>query len=87
MSTLEERKRQLRLSNAYMSGELILGVKYRHNSQVSFTDEEGDKAEGWTVGVGPIEPEPIYTVERSDSGGDKEVKQSVITLLFDPHEK
>ncbi len=87
MSTLEEGKRQLKLSNAYMAGELILGVKYRHNSQVRFTDEEGEKAEGWVVGVGPAEPEPIYTIERSDGGGDEEVKQSEITLIFDPHEQ
>jgi len=70
-----------------MAGEFILDVKYRHNSHVSFIDEDGNKAEGWIVSVGPVEPEPVYTVERSDGGGDEEVKQSVITLIFDPHEK
>jgi|GEM_PF-2594354 len=85
MSTLEDRKRQLKLSNAYMAGELILGVKFHHNSHVSFIDEEGNKVDGWIVSVGQIEQEPIYTVERCDGCGEEEVKQSDITLLFDPH--
>ena len=36
MSTLKERQEQLKLSNAYLSGEKILGVKFRHNSHVRF---------------------------------------------------
>jgi hypothetical protein len=86
MSTLEERKKQLKLSNAYLGGERIFGVKYRHNSHISFTDEIGVAIEGWIVGVGPIEPEPIYTIERADGGGDEEIKETLITLIFDPHE-
>ena len=87
MSKLEERKKQLELSNAYLSGEKIFGVKFRHNSHVSFVDEHGNKAEGWIVSVGPIEPEPVYTVERSDGQGDEKVLENKIELLFDPHEK
>ena len=86
MSTAEDRKKQLQLSNAYMAGEKIFNVKFRHNSQISFVDEAGEKAEGWIVGVGPVEPEPVYTVERSDGEGGEEVKESLIELLSDPHE-
>lgn len=87
MSNLENRKRILELSNAYLSGEKICGVKYRHNSHVSFQDTDGKLYEGWIVSVGPIEPEPIYSIERTDGSGDQEVKESLIGLIYDPHEK
>ena len=87
MSKLNDRKRRLNLSKAYVAGEKILGVKFRHNSQVRFIDEDGNKAEGWIVAVGPIEPELIYTIERADGGGDEDVRESVVELLFDPHKK
>jgi hypothetical protein len=87
MCSAEDRKKQLQLSNAFIAGERILNVKFRHNSHVSFIDEDGEKAEGSIVSVGPIEPEPVYTVERSDGNGDEEVKESLIKLLYDPHEK
>lgn len=87
MSNLEDRKRNLELSNAYISGEKICGVKYRHNSHVSFQDTDGKSYEGWIVSVGPIEPEPIYTIERTDGSGNQEVKESIIELIYDPHEK
>jgi len=38
------------------------------------------------VSVGPIEPEPVYTVERCDGGGDEEVLESKLELILDPHE-
>ncbi len=85
MDTLKDRKRH-DLSKSYLSGEKILGVKFRHNSHVSYTDESGKVAEGWIVGVGPVEPEPVYTIERSDGSGDDEVRESAVTLLSDPHE-
>lgn len=87
MSSADDRRRQLELSNAYLSGEKILGVKFCHNSHVRFIDAEGKKAEGWIVSVGPIEPIPIYTVERSDGHGDDEVPETNVELIFDPHEK
>ena len=87
MTSIEERKRQLALSNAYLGGELILGVKYHHNSFVEFTDSRGKRTEGHIVSVGPVEPEPIYTVERNDGGPDEEVLESAIRVLFDPHEE
>ena len=75
------------LSNAFMAGERIFGIKFRHNSHVRFVNDDGAQAEGWIVGVGPIEPEPIYTIERSDGDADEEVPESKIELLFDPHER
>jgi len=86
MTNLEDRKHQQDLSKRYVAGEKILGDKFRHNSHVSFTDESGQDAEGWIVGVGPIEPETVYTIERSDGLGDEEVRESVVKLLSDPHE-
>jgi len=87
MSTLDDRKRQRELSNAYLAGERIFGVKFRHNSHVRFVDANKQKAEGWIVSVGPIEPEPIYTIERADGQGDEEVAETHVVLIFDPHEK
>jgi len=85
MTDLEERIRNQKLSKAYLSGERIFGVKFRHNSQVRFIDEDGNRAKGWIVAVGPIEPEPVYTVERADGEGDEEILESKIELIFDPH--
>lgn len=86
MTDLEERIKNQKFSKAYLSGERIFGVKFRHNSQVSFLSDDDKKIQGWIVAVGPIEPEPIYTVERSDGEGDEEILESKIELIFDPHE-
>ncbi len=85
MTTAEERIKQRDLSNAYISGELIFDVKYHHNSQIEFTDD-GQIVEGWIVGVGPIEPEPIYTIQRADGGQDEEILESMIKVLNNHHE-
>jgi len=85
MTTAKERKKQQDLSKAYLAGEKIFDVKYRHNSRVSYLDANGDTIEGWIVGVGPIEPEPIYTIERKDRQSDDEIAESRLTLLLDPH--
>jgi len=87
MDTKEERKKQLELSNAYLGGEKIGGVKYRHNSVVSYVDLDGNEVEGWIVSVGPLEPMPIYTVERSDGQGDEEIPEANLKLVLDPHEE
>ena len=87
MRNAEELKNQRDLSSAFMSGERIFGVRFRHNSHVRFSTEDGAAAEGWIVAVGPVEPEPIYTIERRDGGGDEEVPESKIELIFDPHEQ
>jgi len=86
MATGKERIKQRDLSNAYIAGELIFGVKHHHNSQVEFIDEENKVVEGWIVGVGPIEPEPVYTIQRADGEQDAEVLESMIKVLFNPHE-
>lgn len=49
------------------------GIKFRHNSLVTFVGADGIGHEGWIVGVAPIEPEPVYTVERRDGEEDAEV--------------
>ena len=86
MSTPHDVERRLRWANAYLAGERIAGVKFRHNSLVRFTDQHGDSSEGWTVTVRPSEPEPVYVVERADGAGDEEVSESLIELISDRDE-
>jgi hypothetical protein len=86
MPTPEEIKERSRLNNAFLAGEKILGIKFRHNSQVAFVGEDDIRSEGWIVAVGPIEPEPVYTVECCDGSGDEEVLESKLELILDPHE-
>ena len=87
MPTPEEIKERNRLNNAFLAGERIPGIKFRHNSQVTFVGADGVAHEGWIVGVAPIEPEPVYTVERCDGGEDEEVRESNLELIVDPHER
>lgn len=84
MPTPDEIKNRRDLNRAFLAGEKILGIKYRHNSRVAF-EEDGRRVEGWIVGVQPINPEAIYTVERCDGGGDEEIVESRIELILDPH--
>lgn len=86
MPTPEEFKKHRELSNAFLAGERILGIKFRHNSLVAFVGAAGTRCEGWIAGVGPIEPEPVYTIERCDSTGDEEILESKLELILDPHE-
>lgn len=86
MPTSDEIKTRRDLNNAYLAGERIFGVRFRHNSHVAFRDQDDLRVEGWIVSVGPIEPEPIYTIERCDGNGDEEVSESRIHLILDPHE-
>ena len=86
MPTPEEIKERSRLNNAFLAGEKILGIKFRHNSQVAFVGADRVRNEGWIVAVGPIEPEPVYTVERCDGGGDEEILESKLEIILDPHE-
>jgi len=86
MPASDEIKKNRDLNNAFLAGETILGIKFRHNSHVSFEGQDGVRLEGWIVSVGPIEPEPIYTVECCDGSGDEEVVESRIELILDPHE-
>jgi hypothetical protein len=82
----QDRKTQIAMGNAFLAGEKIAGIKFRHNSHVRCEDSDGVTFEGWIVSVGPFDPEPIYTIERSDGGGDEEVLESKVALIHDPHE-
>ena len=86
MARAEDLRNRQRLSNAFLAGEKIFGIKFRHNSLVAFRNDAGERFEGWIVAVGPVDPEPLYTVERCDGGGDEEVVESRIELITDPHE-
>lgn len=86
MPSPDEIKQRRMLKNAFLAGERILGIKFRHNSLVAFVSADGIRFEGWIVSVGPIEPEPVYTIERCDGGGDEEVLESHLELILDPHE-
>jgi hypothetical protein len=86
MPSPDEIKQRRKLNSAFLAGERILGIKFRHNSQVAFIGTDGIRCEGWIVGVGPVEPEPVYTIERCDGGGDEEVLESKLELIVDPHE-
>lgn len=86
MPSPNEIRNQRDLSNAFLAGQKILGIKFRHNSLVAFVASDGIRSEGWIVGVGPIEPEPTYTIEHCDGSGDDEILESNLVLLLDPHE-
>ena len=86
MTTLKEIQEHKRQKDAFLAGEKIFGIKFRHNSLVAFVDADNVRSEGWIVAVGPIEPEPVYTIERRDRGPDEEVLESKLELLLDPHE-
>ena len=86
MPSPDESKRRCELNNAFLAGERILGIKFRHNSHVAFVCADGVRCEGWIVSVGPTEPEPVYTVERCDGSGDEDVLESKLELILDPHD-
>ena len=85
MPSPDEIKERLKLSDAFLAGERILGIKFRHNSHVAFVSEDGVRYEGWIVSAS-YQPESIYTVECCDGSGDEEVPESKIELILDPHE-
>ena len=86
MPTSDEIKNRRNLNNAFLAGQKSLSIKVRHNSHVAFRSQAGIRVEGWIVSVGPLEPEPSYTIERCDGGGDEEVAESKLELVLDPHE-
>src|SRR5205809_620713 len=53
MPTPEEIKERSRLNNAFLAGERIFGIKFRHNCHVAFVGEDDIRREGWIVSVGP----------------------------------
>ena len=86
MPSPDEIKKRRELNNAFLAGDRIHGIKFRHNSRVAFVGADGDRCEGWIVSVGPIDPEPVYTVECCDGNGDEDVLESKLELILDPHE-
>jgi hypothetical protein len=84
---VNERNRLSKLSKAYVSGERIPGIRFRHNSLVTFVGTDGVAHEGWIVRVEAIEPEPVYTVERRDGNEDAQLRESNLELIHDPHER
>ena len=87
MPSPDQNKERLKLNNAYLAGEKIPGIKFRHNSRVAFIGADDVRCEGWIVGVEPLQPEPIYTIECCDGSEDEEVAESKLELILDPHEK
>lgn len=81
MPSLNEIKERRKLNDAFLAGEKILGIKFRHNSQVAFFCADGVRGKGWIVGVEPLQPEPIYTIECCDGSEDKEVPESKMELI------
>jgi hypothetical protein len=86
MSSPEKIKKRRTMNDAFLAGVRIFGIRFRHNSRVAFTGADGVRCEGWIVSVEPVEPEPIYTVELCNGGGDEEVLESKMELILDPHE-
>ena len=86
MPSLDDIRERRRLNDAFLAGEKILGIKFRHNSHVTFFGADGVRCEGWIVSVEPLKPEPIYTIECCDGSGDEDVPESKIEPKFDPHE-
>ena len=80
-----DRKEHKRINDAFLGGELIFDIKYRHNSEVRVTYDEGNLVIGWIVGVDTNGPEPVYTIEIKGGDPNYEVKESGIELLHDPH--
>jgi len=69
-----------------LKGIKILGVKFSHNSHVSFFDFNEVKVNGWIVAVEQTNLGFLYTIEREDREPDEEVLESKLVLLSDPHE-
>ena len=86
MPSPDEIKERRNLNDAFLAGEKILGIKFRHNSHVAFFCADGVRCEGWIVSVEPLQPEPIYTVECCDGSGDEEVPESKMELILDSNE-
>jgi hypothetical protein len=86
MPSLDAIRERRKLNDAFLAGEKIPGIKFRHNSHVAFLGADSARFEGWIVSVEPLQPEPLYTVECCDGSGDEDVPESKIVLILDPHE-
>jgi hypothetical protein len=76
---IEERKKQANLNSAWLAGEKIEGLRFRHNSTVRVTLADGTTMTGWIVAASVDGPKPIYTVEAQDGSGDMECFESAIS--------
>ena len=86
MPSPDDMKNRRVFNDAFLAGEKIRGIRFRHNSHVAFTSADGVRRDGWIVSVARVDPEPVYTIERSDGRGDVEVLESKIDIIADPHE-
>lgn len=74
----EDRKRFAQLKRAWLSGEKIDDLQFRHNSMVEVTLSDGTTKTGWIVAASVDGPEPIYTVEGRHGSGDIECQESAL---------
>ena len=77
-------QKDFELLNAFLSGEKIAGIKFRHNSSVAFIRADGTRCLGWIVSLTLNGPEPVYTVECGDGSGDVDVLESKLELIAAP---
>jgi hypothetical protein len=68
--TPEESKNFRDLNQRWLSGELVEGLAFRHNSIVEASLSSGDKIEGWIVSASEENGIMVYTVESRDGSGD-----------------
>lgn len=68
--TPEEIKKNRELNKRRLSGELVEGLAFRHNSCVEATLATGEKKNGWIVSAWLENEAMKYTVEASDGSGD-----------------
>jgi len=74
----EDTKRFAQLNAAWLAGQKIDGLQFRHNSIVVATLPDGTTKTGWIVAASVDRLEPIYTVETQDGSGDIECPESTI---------
>ena len=64
---------------AWLAGEKVSGARFSYNRVVRAVRGEYEGQEGWVVGIEPLDPEPIYTVEFPESDPCAEVLESDLT--------
>ena len=71
-------KEDKKLAATWLSGEAVPGIRFKYNSLVKVRLDDGEKAQGWIVGVDPSRSEPIYTVEIQNGHPCAEIPESAI---------
>ena len=64
------------MKRAWLAGEKIDDLQFRHNSIVEVTLSDGTTKTGWIVAASVDGPGPIYTGEARDGSGDIECRES-----------